>query len=120
MDQNILNIRFVLAIKDEGTTNERYKARFVAQCHRDRDKSYIIHSAVPVRIRSVRILLTIALMMDWEVLLEDTNQAYCQGSPLERIVYLHPHPMFCYPAGTVFLLRLPLYGLSDTGDAWNQ
>ena len=62
-DANILNGRFILAIKDTGTTDERYKARFVVQGHKDRDKALIVHKAVPVRMRSIRIFMCIALLM---------------------------------------------------------
>ena len=52
--------------------------------------------------------------------LEDTNQAYTKGTPLSLTVYIKADPSFGYPTDTYLLLLLPLYGLSDAGDAWND
>lgn len=119
-DAIVLGMKIILAIKDGGTAEERYKARIVALGHRDRQKALLIHVAVPVRIRSLRLLLCFALPFEWDVWLEDTNQAYCQGKPLHRYIVLKAHPLFGYPEGTYLRLILPLYGLSEAGDHWDQ
>ena len=55
---NILHRRFKLSMKDETTMNERYEAHLFVLEHRDMENAFIIHSSVPVRMRSVRILIT--------------------------------------------------------------
>ena len=96
-------MKIILARKDGGTAQERYKAKIVALGHKDRQKALMIHVAVPVRIRSLRLLLSISLTLKWEVWLQDTNQAYCQGKPLIRYVALKAHPLFEYPENTYLI-----------------
>lgn len=117
---NVLGCRFLVVIKNKGTTTERYKARLVVLGHRDREKDYLIHAAVPVRMRSVRTTFCVCLWENWNMWLEDTNQAYTQSTPLSLNVYIKADPNFGYPDETYLLLLLPLYGLSDAGDAWND
>ena len=45
---NILNRRnrsFLLAVKNKGTEDEAYKARFVVQDHRDKEKNLLAHNS---------------------------------------------------------------------------
>ncbi len=42
---NVVGGRFVLAIKEEGTEDERYRARFVVLGHRDKDKHQLVHAS---------------------------------------------------------------------------
>ena len=64
-DATILGMKLIMGIKDGSTPTERYKARIVALGHRDRQKALLIHVAVPVRTRSVRIGLCLAVSLDW-------------------------------------------------------
>lgn len=43
-DSNIVNGRFVLAIKDEGTNKELWEVRFVVQGYKDAMKQSMIHN----------------------------------------------------------------------------
>ena len=119
-DAIVLGLKFILAIKDGNTPDERYKARAVAFGHKDRDKKLLIHIAVPVRIRSVRLVCSYTLSERMHLWLEDTNQAYLQGKKLERVIVVEAHPFFGLPEGTYLRLVRPLYGITEAGDAWNE
>lgn len=59
---NILNGRFVLAIKDKDSHKQLFKAWFVVQGHRDKDKDILIHEISTVTQSSTRHLVTVALI----------------------------------------------------------
>ena len=73
---NILDGRFILVIKNPNTREEIYKARFVVQGHRDRDKAFLVHASPNLRQESVRPLFAIASIMGFSVWNQDTSQAY--------------------------------------------
>ena len=118
---NILGGRFILAIKQPGTTNERYKARFVVQGHKDREKEYIVHTSRTIRHKNIRIMLTITASLDeYTIWLQDVTQAYIQGYDLQRDVYITPSDEFKLPKDMYLKLLKPLYGLSESGHSWFQ
>ena len=120
-DANILGGRFILAIKQPGTPNERYKARFVVQGHKDREKNYIIHTSKTVRHKNIRIMMTItASKKGHKIWLQDVTQAYIQGYDLQREVYIKPTEHFQLKPNTYLKLLKPLYGLSESGDSCFQ
>lgn len=83
-------MKFILAIKDCGTDEERYKERMVVIRQLDKLKALLIHTAVAVRICSLRLFLFNELLSDFEVWIEEANSAYCQGKPLRRRVFGSP------------------------------
>lgn len=60
MSANIMGGRFVLAIKDDGTENEVYKARLAVQGHTDAEKNLLVHILPNIWQQTVRILIAIA------------------------------------------------------------
>lgn len=55
---NVIDGRFVMAIKQPETEKEKYKARFVVLGHKYRENLFIIHTSRTVRYRNIRRLLT--------------------------------------------------------------
>ena len=118
---NIINGRFVMSIKDVETNKPYFKARFVAQGHRDKEKSMLVHNTTTVRQSSIRILLSLAACFGFQIWTIDVNNAYLQSaSKLMRDVYLKPGKEFEIPCGHLLKLLRPLYGLADSGDYWNE
>jgi hypothetical protein len=60
---NVLGGRFVLALKDEGTPKEVWKARFVVQGYRDEMKTSLVHDAVTSKQHSSRMMLELPLSL---------------------------------------------------------
>ena len=88
---NILNGRFLLAVKNKGTEDEAYKARFVVQGHRDREKNLLVHNSPNIRQSSVRTLVSVAAINGFDIWSHDVSQAYLQSTEdLARHIYLVP------------------------------
>lgn len=117
-DANILGGRFVLSLKQLHTYEERYKARFVVQVHKYKEKEFIIHISKTVRHRNIKILLSIAVIYKLKVWNQDDNQAYIQGHELERDLYVIPDSRFNLPCNMILKLLKPLYGRTESGDSW--
>ena len=64
---NILTTRMVLAVKDIGTANEKYKARVAAHGHKDSDKDNRVHNSPTILPVSLRILLTSAAIKRFRI-----------------------------------------------------
>lgn len=59
--------RFVLAMKDEGTDNETWKARFVLQGHCDAMKESLVHEISVARQRTSKRLVGLAAMFCFRI-----------------------------------------------------
>jgi hypothetical protein len=106
---NIVPGKFVLAIKNPGMDNEFLKARFVLGGHRDRDK----HSPTTIKKYSVRILLTMAASLEFNIWTIDVNQEYLQAAvDLQRKIFTKPDLLNLVEDELLQVLK-PLYGLSD-------
>jgi hypothetical protein len=68
---NVLSGRFVITIKDIGTERERYKARFVVQGHRDKDKTSMVHHSTTAKQHSTRLLIGLAAIFGCRICTHD-------------------------------------------------
>lgn len=79
-----------------------------------------MHDSTTALPSSVRLLLALAAIMDFDVCTEDVSQGYLQSAnELMREVYIKPNKQLYIPAVHVLKLLRPLYGLADSGDYWN-
>lgn len=120
-DANILGGRFVLAIKNGGTSQETWKARFVVQGHKDSMKKSLVHCVSLAKQFSTKIILSIAATMDFKLFTTDVTQAYLQSMELlNRKVFVQPCSAFPLSPDMVLQLQKPLYGLPESGDYWDR
>lgn len=117
---NILPGRFVLAIKSLVDRKIKFKARYVIGGHRDKLREYLIHSSNSTQPQSVRILLSLAALLDFELWGDDVKQAYLQSmKKLNREIFIYEAvPDFELEPEECLQLLKPLYGLCDSGDLW--
>jgi Reverse transcriptase (RNA-dependent DNA polymerase) len=77
-----------------------------------------VHNSPTLRQSSIRLLVCLAACFGFQIFSTDISQAYLQSEDaLLRKVYLNPGKEFELSPEHVLQLR-PLYGLSDSGDAW--
>ena len=88
-DANILGGRFVLAIKDEGTNREIWKARFIVQGHLDGLKNWLVHNISVIRQHAIKMLVGIAAIFGFQLFSTDVTQAYLQSAEkLQRYIFI--------------------------------
>lgn len=118
---NVLGGRFVLVIKDGGTGNEIWKARYVVQGFRDRLKTSLVHDAATARQYSTKVLIGLAAVFGFRLFSTDVTQAFLQSADeLMCDVYIQPSKEFELNENQVLKLLKPLYGLADAGDYWGK
>lgn len=117
---NIMDGRFVLAVKNKDTGAEIFKARYVVQGHTDKDKNLLVHSSTNLRQSSIRTITALAAIFGFRVWSQDVTQTYLQSDDkLMREVYIRPTKEFQLSSDQLLRLLKPLYGLADSGDHWN-
>ncbi len=91
-DANMITGSFVLTIKDVETNTPTFKERFVAHSNRDAEKNQLVHDSTTARQSSVRLLVDLASVMDFDVWTDEISQAYLHSaSSLLREIYLRPN-----------------------------
>ena len=122
-EANVLGGRFVLTLKGSETSEEKPKARYVVQGHKDAEKAFVVHNLPTVQQRSIRVLVSLAAVKGFMIFSDDVSQAYLQSDEqLSWEVYIRPKqedmPFFSMTKDNLLKLLRPLYGLCDSGDYW--
>lgn len=97
---------------------ERYKALFVVQGHKDREKDYLIHASKIVHIRNIDLLITLAAIYRFEVCNQYVPQDHIQGDNISQKLYVNPTSELQLPKDHYLNLLNPLSVLSESGDSW--
>ncbi|KAG7594090.1 Retrotransposon gag domain [Arabidopsis thaliana x Arabidopsis arenosa] len=110
---------FTIKYKSNGDI-ERYKARLVARGFTQTYGEDYLDTFAPVaKLHTVRVVLSLATNLEWELWQMDVKNAFLQGE-LEEQVYMKPPPgLEDYNApGKVFKLKKAIYGLKQSPRAW--
>ena len=111
-------------MKNLGTMAEEAKARFVAQGHKDREKTFIVHDISTLRQTSTKLIISTAPVLNFRVFSHDVKQAYLHSKDkFTREIFLKPHKrdlqFFCVSDDEALRLLKPLYGVCDVGHYWS-
>ncbi|KAG7536931.1 Reverse transcriptase RNA-dependent DNA polymerase [Arabidopsis suecica] len=110
---------FTIKYKSDGEI-ERYKARLVARGFTQTYGDDYRETFAPVaKQHTVKVVLSLAVNLDWELWQMDVKNAFLQGE-LEEEVYMSPPPGLedIVTPGKVLRLRKAIYGLKQSPRAW--
>ncbi|KAG7536929.1 GAG-pre-integrase domain [Arabidopsis suecica] len=110
---------FTIKYKSNGDI-ERYKARLVARGFTQTYGVDYLDTFAPVaKLHTVRVVLSLATNLEWELWQMDVKNAFLQGE-LEEEVYMRPPPGLedKEAPGKVLKLKKAIYGLKQSPRAW--
>eukprot|EP00171_Calliarthron_tuberculosum_P003375 IDg3375t1 len=117
---NVIPSRYVLAIKHKIDGSTRLKARLIVGGHRDREKNLYVYNSCTLQPTSVRILLALATILEFDIWMSDMRQGYLQPAcDLQRKYILKPDVLGLADNELVQIIR-PLYGLPESGEYWYE
>lgn len=73
VNANILGGRFILAVKNVDTNEEKAKARYVAQGFHDREKYFVAHNSIALRQYSVLVIVLYAATNGFRLFTHDVT-----------------------------------------------
>lgn len=111
------DVRFVLAIKEDDRPRETWKARPMVQGFRDNMKTSLVHDKCNARAQAVRVFVSTATSLIFEVFAIDICQAFPQSAKnLLADVYNKSPKELEVQSGNRRRLLKPLFGPTDSGD----
>ena len=116
----LLGTKWVFTIKGGGLT-ETEKSRIVALGNKQRPGSYDPFGlyAPTLQITTLRTLMAIATLLDFELDSADVTTAYLHAG-LDEEIFIRSPKGFGHLAGTILKLNRALYGLRQAGACWNK
>ncbi|CAI7749209.1 unnamed protein product [Closterium sp. NIES-54] len=119
---NIVNGMWIFRVKRPPGSLPALKERYVARGFSQRQGVDYFHTFSPTpKMTSLRVLLHVAAQRDYELHSPDFNTAFLQGC-LHKEIWLRRPPGFTesFPAGTLWSLRRPVYGLCQAPRKWHD
>ncbi|KAF7122850.1 hypothetical protein CNMCM5793_000960 [Aspergillus hiratsukae] len=120
----IFNSRLVNEIKGKATVTPFEKSQLVVQAYNDDGKEMILTQSPTIQRASQRIIVALAPSLSGKKVslsIRDITQAYVQSTTsLNQLILAHlPKEIKGkFPAGTIMVVRKPLYGIPEAGTHW--
>ncbi|MGB9152505.1 MAG: reverse transcriptase domain-containing protein, partial [Alphaproteobacteria bacterium] len=120
-DVNIMDYRWLFRVKLNSSGKvERYKARLVAKGFTQKEGIDYNETFAPVvKYKSLRIILALAYMLNYELKQMDVITAFLNAK-LDEDVYMHVPEGFNSSKGDVLKLNKSLYGTKQAPHMWND
>lgn len=117
---NKVSTRWVLTLKTNEDGTRKCKARLVARCFEDMEKDIITRDSPVASNASQRLVVQACVESQFRIHSWDFQTAFLQGKLMSRdnSVYIMPPKDFDVPAGKVWKLLRPVYGLFSAPKAW--
>ena len=116
-DSSILGGRFVIAIKEESTGKEIWKARFVVQGYRNKLKNSLVHNTCTTSRHNTRLLVGLVSIFGFRLYSTDVIQAYLQSPErLKREVFINAPKELLLDEDKILKLLKPPYGLAESDE----
>ena len=118
---NVVGRKWVYKTKTQQGIEE-YKARLVAQGYSQiKGQDYNETFAPVIRLSTIRLLIAMAAVKNWEIFHYDVNSAFLQGK-LDEVIYLAQPRGFVLPGQEHLVCKLlkAIYGLKQGGKCWNR
>lgn len=115
---NLISSHLLFKVKDDDKGNLKLKARLVLHGHRDRDRYSVRRDSASADLSVVRLLISLASILNFSLATADVQGAYMQSGPIQRDIYVRPPRRIDHRQSTAWkLLRLP-YGIVEAGRQW--
>lgn len=120
-NRKTIKSKWVYKLKKDAAGNiSKYKARFVAKgCSQKYGIDYQETYSPVVRYTTVRYLIALAVKHDLQIDQLDAVTAFLQGD-LSEDIYMEQPQAFDDGSGRICKLKKSIYGLKQSGRAWNQ
>ena len=114
--KNLIKAKYIFKKKSDG----RFKARLVARGYTQVEGiDYFDVFAPVVSKNTLRLLLALAAVNDWDITHLDVETAFLYGD-LEEDIYMEAPAGSYFPKGSILRLRKSLYGLKQAPRQWNR
>lgn len=116
-DANVVFSHFVFKIKIEENGHMRLKARLCPHGNRDKEKGNLRKDASVAQFDVIRLLLSLATILQFSIGCVDIKGAYLQSGAVKRRIYVRP-PRQWTKRGLLWLLTKLPYGFCEAGRQW--
>lgn len=117
---NVISSYVVYRVKNEENNVKRLKSRLCPRGNRNAMKGDIRNDASNTQFNMIRLMLSLACILQFALGCVDIKSAYLQSGPITREIYVRPPKEWQLRRSKIWkLLTLP-YEISEAGRQWAQ
>lgn len=119
-NENIISAHFVFKVKKEEDGSRRLKARLCPHGNRDQMKEDVRKDSATAQFHIIRLMLSLVVVLGFRIGVIDIKGAYLQSGEIKRRIYVRPPPDISGTRGSLWLLTLLPYGITEAGRQWQK